>query len=100
MNQSNRANMTTRMPLIGNRSFVVLITAQIISNIGDWLHILALFTLVGFKWNATPWEITIFSLCMAIPMMIGGPIVGGALVTAYGADLAFIVSGSLMFILV
>lgn len=76
MNQSNRVNLTTRMPLLGNRSFVVLITAQIISNLGDWLHILAIFTLVGFKWNATPWEITIFSLCMAIPMMIGGPIAG------------------------
>ncbi|OAB39830.1 MFS transporter [Paenibacillus glacialis] len=72
----NQAKLTTRMPLLQNRPFVVLITAQLISNLGDWLHILALITLVGFKWQATPWEIMILSICMAIPMMIGGPISG------------------------
>jgi len=76
MKEMNRVKLTTRMPLLQNRSFVVLIVAQLISNLGDWLHILALFTLVGFKWQATPWEIMILSLCMAIPMMIGGPISG------------------------
>ncbi|HEY4430698.1 MAG TPA: MFS transporter [Paenibacillus sp.] len=62
--------------LTANKPFMLLIAAQLVSNIGDWLHILALLTMVGFKWNATPWEITTLSLCMAVPLLLGGPFAG------------------------
>ncbi|AIQ11114.1 MFS transporter [Paenibacillus durus] len=61
-----------------SRPLVLLLSAQLISNIGDWLHVLALLTMVGLKWNATPWEITAISLCMAAPMLLGGPFAGVA----------------------
>lgn len=62
--------------LKANKPFMLLIAAQLVSNVGDWLHILALLTMVGFKWNATPWEITAISLCMAVPLLLGGPFAG------------------------
>lgn len=62
--------------LIANRPFMLLISAQLVSNVGDWLHFLALLTMVGLKWQATPWEITALSLCMAVPMLLGGPLAG------------------------
>ncbi|WP_256704364.1 hypothetical protein MKY66_03385 [Paenibacillus sp. FSL R5-0766] len=36
-------------PLKNNRSFVTLMVAQAISNLGDWLHLLAILTLVGIR---------------------------------------------------
>ncbi|CAH1214509.1 Enterobactin exporter EntS [Paenibacillus auburnensis] len=62
--------------LTANRPFMLLMSAQLISNVGDWLHLLALLTMVGLKWQATPWEITAISLCMAVPMLLGGPLAG------------------------
>jgi MFS family permease len=50
--------------------------AQAISNLGDWLHLLAILTLVGIRWNATPWEITFTTLCAALPVLLTGPFAG------------------------
>lgn len=63
-------------PLLRNRKYLLLVAAQLVSNMGEWLYFIALLTLVGLKWQATPWEITAMTLCMAIPIMIGGPIAG------------------------
>lgn len=65
-----------RLRLRNNRPFLVLMGAQLVSNIGEWLYLLALLTMIGLKWKATPWEITAVSLCMAVPMLIGGPLAG------------------------
>ncbi|MRN55533.1 MFS transporter [Paenibacillus monticola] len=62
--------------LTANRPFMLLMAAQLVSNVGDWLYLLALLTMVGLKWNATPWEITALTLCMAVPMLLGGPFAG------------------------
>ncbi|WP_433750331.1 hypothetical protein [Paenibacillus amylolyticus] len=56
-------------PLKNNRSFVTLMLAQAISNLGDWLHLLAILTLVGIRWNTTPWEITFVTLSAALPIL-------------------------------
>ena len=63
-------------PLKNNRSFVTLMVAQAISNLGDWLHLLAILTLVGIRWNATPWEITFVTLSAALPILLTGPFAG------------------------
>ncbi|RCX16191.1 putative MFS family arabinose efflux permease [Fontibacillus phaseoli] len=62
--------------LLQNRPFLALMASQLISNLGDWLHVLALLTMVGLKWNATPWQITTAMLCMLLPMLLGGPVAG------------------------
>jgi len=45
--------------LMKNKGYLTLMTAQAISSIGDWLSIVAIITLVGLKWNATPIEVSI-----------------------------------------
>ena len=67
---------TVKGGLTRNRNFMMLLSAQLVSNLGEWLYIIALLTMVGLKWNATPWEITAITLSMAIPILIGGPIAG------------------------
>ncbi|MDO7908272.1 MFS transporter [Paenibacillus sp. JX-17] len=62
--------------LLRNRAFVSLMLAQMTSNIGGWLYLLALLTLLGIRWQATPWEITMVTLCSALPFLVGGPFAG------------------------
>ncbi|WP_228550186.1 MFS transporter [Salinibacillus xinjiangensis] len=51
-------------------------SAQAISSIGDWLSIVAIITLVGLKWNASPMEVSFIILCLAVPMALLGPVAG------------------------
>lgn len=62
--------------LLRNKSYMALMAAQAISSIGDWLSIVAIFTVVGFKWNASPMEIGLLILCLAVPMALLGPVAG------------------------
>ncbi|SEN73525.1 Predicted arabinose efflux permease, MFS family [Mesobacillus persicus] len=54
----------------------MLMLAQATSSIGDWLSIIAIITLVGLKWNASPMEVSLIILCLAVPMALFGPITG------------------------
>jgi MFS family permease len=62
--------------LLKNKPYQYLISAQLISNFGDWLSILAVFTLVGLKWQASPLQVSLIILSLALPMTILGPISG------------------------
>ncbi len=62
--------------LTQNKNFLLLMIAQGISSIGDWLSIVAIITLVGLKWEATPMEMSFIILSLALPMAIFGPITG------------------------
>lgn len=62
--------------LLKNRPYVMLLASQLVSNLGDWLYFLALLTLIGLRWNATPWQITLTTLCMLLPTLLGGPLAG------------------------
>jgi hypothetical protein len=62
-----------RNGLLHNRAYLALLASQLISNLGDWLHLLALLVMVGMKWHATPWQITTIMLCSMLPMLVGGP---------------------------
>ncbi|MDT3428468.1 MFS family permease [Paenibacillus forsythiae] len=75
---NNQSSDHEKSKLTLSRPLLLLLSAQLISNVGDWLHVLALLTMVGLKWHATPWEITAISLCMAAPMLLGGPFAGVA----------------------
>lgn len=76
MNQAQTVESEGLKPLLRNRNYMLLMGSQLVSNMGEWLYIIALLTLVGLKWQAAPWEITAMTLCMAIPVLIGGPVAG------------------------
>ncbi|RDI38008.1 MFS transporter [Falsibacillus pallidus] len=59
-----------------NKGFMTLMAAQVISNLGDWLSIVAIITLVGLKWEATPMNMSLVILSLAVPMAVLGPITG------------------------
>ena len=59
-----------------NKHFITLMTAQAISSLGDWLSIVAIITLVGLKWEATPMQMSFIILSLAVPMALLGPISG------------------------
>lgn len=63
-------------PLRKNKNYLILMLAQAISSIGDWLSIVAIITLVGLKWDASPMEVSFIILFLAVPMMLFGPIAG------------------------
>lgn len=63
-------------PLGKNKHFITLMTAQAISSLGDWLSIVAIITLVGLKWEATPMQMSFIILSLALPMALLGPISG------------------------
>lgn len=62
--------------LLKNKGYIMLMLAQATSSIGDWLSIIAIITLVGLKWNASPMEVSLIILCLAVPMALFGPITG------------------------
>ncbi|WP_273853454.1 MFS transporter [Guptibacillus spartinae] len=62
--------------LVKNKGYVTLMIAQTISSIGDWLSIVAVITLVGLKWDASPMEVSLIILCLALPMALFGPVAG------------------------
>ncbi|BCB04146.1 MFS transporter [Bacillus sp. KH172YL63] len=59
-----------------NKPFITLMTAQAISGLGDWLSIIAIITLVGLKWEATPMQMSLVILSLALPMALLGPLTG------------------------
>lgn len=61
-----------------NKGFITLMVAQLISSLGDWLSIVAIITLVGLKWEASPMEVSFVILSLAIPMALLGPVTGTA----------------------
>lgn len=65
-----------RWELLRNRKYLVLMAAQAISNLGDWLYILALFVMVGFRWHGSPMTISLMMLCLTGPMVLLGPFTG------------------------
>lgn len=62
--------------VLKNRQFFALWLAQFISNFGDWLAVLALFSLVAFRWKGTPYQVAGIFLAYGIPWAFLGPIAG------------------------
>lgn len=59
-----------------NKAFITLMLAQLISSVGDWLSVIAIITMVGLKWEASPMEVSMIILCLAVPMALLGPFTG------------------------
>ncbi|KPV44429.1 MFS transporter [Alicyclobacillus ferrooxydans] len=85
--------------LLSNRRYLFLMSAQAISNLGDWLYILALFVIVGFKWHGSPIVISVMMLCLTAPMVVLGTFTG-MLADKWNRTTIMMVSNIVMAILV
>ncbi|SDJ10556.1 MFS transporter [Salimicrobium halophilum] len=59
-----------------NKNYVTLMSAQLVSSLGDWLSMIAIFTMVGMRWEASPLEVSLTMLSLAVPMALFGPFAG------------------------
>lgn len=62
--------------VLRNRQFSAVWLAQFVSNFGDWLALLALFSLVAFRWRGTPYQVAGIFISFAAPLALLGPIAG------------------------
>jgi MFS family permease len=58
------------------KGYLPLILAQIISNLGDWMDILAIMALVGIKWQASAFAVSGIALSLALPSIFFGTFAG------------------------
>lgn len=76
MEATGDAGPVTFARVLRNRQFLALWLAQLVSSFGDWLALLAVFSLVTFRWQATPHEIAGIFLAFASPFAFFGPLAG------------------------
>ncbi|PLR67197.1 MFS transporter [Bacillus sp. UMB0893] len=62
--------------LLKNKSYLYLISSQAVSSLGDWLDMLAIFALVGLKWEAGSFEMAMTGMAMFAPMIVLSPFCG------------------------
>ncbi len=72
----DQASPVSFRQLIKNRQFVALWLSQLVSSFGDWLAILALFSLVAFKMKSSSYEVAGIMISFIIPMAFLGPVAG------------------------
>lgn len=70
------APSVTFKQVLKNRQFLALWLAQFISSLGDWLAVLALFSLVAFRRHGTPHEVAGIFVSFALPWALLGPVAG------------------------
>jgi MFS family permease len=59
-----------------HRTFRLLFSGQLISNVGDWLDFLALVVLIAYTWHRGPGSLAALAVTIAIPWAIAGPLMG------------------------
>lgn len=62
--------------VLRNRQFLLLWIAQLISSFGDWLAILAIFSMVTFRWKGTANDMAWVFASFVAPLAIVGPAAG------------------------
>ena len=62
--------------LLCQRSFASLFAAHFVSNLGDWLAFLALFSLTAFEWHAGVLGVSILSIAYVLPTATVAPLAG------------------------
>lgn len=76
MEATDNSVPVTFTAVLRNRQFLALWLAQLVSSFGDWLALMAVFSLVTFRWNGTPQEIAGIFLAFAAPFALFGPLAG------------------------
>lgn len=67
-------NAENRLAL--NRPFFILMGSQILSSFGDWIQVLAVLSLAGFQFQASPLEMSALMMCFAVPVIGITPFAG------------------------
>ncbi len=62
--------------VLKNKQFFALWLANLVSNFGDWLAIIALFSLIAFRWKGTPSQVSGILIAFVIPAALLGPVAG------------------------
>ncbi|MGN9864062.1 MFS transporter [Bacillus swezeyi] len=68
--------MHTEKSLVYHKPYLILIGSQMFSGFGDWLQLLAVLSLSGFKFQASPLEMSVLMMCFAVPAIGIGPLAG------------------------
>ncbi|MBV9789250.1 MAG: MFS transporter, partial [Chloroflexi bacterium] len=58
------------------RPFRLLFSGQVISDLGDWLDTIALFTLIVYRWNMGASALATLSVALALPWAVIAPLAG------------------------
>ncbi len=61
---------------LAHRPFRALFGGKVVSNLGDWLDILALLTLILYRWNLGPLAWGAYLTAMTAPYALVGPVAG------------------------
>lgn len=62
--------------LFAIKDFRTLLLGQTIAVLGDWFGIIAVIALAGFRWQVTPFEMSMVVFSLAAPMLFAGPLGG------------------------
>ncbi len=58
------------------KDFRVLFAGHIIAVLGDWFGIIAIITLAGFRWQVSPFQMSMVIFSLAAPLVVFGPLGG------------------------
>jgi MFS family permease len=59
-----------------HRTFRLLFSGQLVSNLGDWLDYLALVVLIAYTWHRGPGSLAALAVTIAIPWVFVAPLTG------------------------
>jgi len=59
-----------------HRTFRLLFSGQLVSNLGDWLDFLALVVLIAYTWHRGPGSLAALAVTIAIPWAFAAPLMG------------------------
>ncbi len=76
MAEGTSSSRVTFGQVLGNRQFLLLWLAQLVSTFGDWLAIVALFSLLAFRWHGSADQVAGIIVAFLVPMVVLGPLAG------------------------
>lgn len=75
---NGRPGKKRRASLLRHPVFGRTFTAYSLAVFGDWFDAIAIQVLIGYRWQASPLEIALIPVCMAVPGLLFGAAAGAA----------------------
>ncbi|MDO3410090.1 MFS transporter [Saccharibacillus sp. CPCC 101409] len=76
--EAPRAPASGRPALLKNRVFARMFAAYSLAVLGDWFDAIAVQVLIVYRWGASPMQIALVPVCMAVPGILLGTAAGMA----------------------
>lgn len=76
--KSGQSGKKRRASLLRHPVFGRTFTAYSLAVFGDWFDAIAIQVLIGYRWQASPLEIALVPVCMAVPGLLFGAAAGAA----------------------